>query len=271
MVRRANNQNDTKINNHGLNPILCWTGGKNRLKNKIISKIPQHDIYIEPFLGGGSIFFKKNLANKNVVGDADSKLIKFYKSFKNMNCDSLNHCKLPKNQSEFNKAIQSKDKDACSFLAVNKRSYSCKMDKPNFSEAIANDPIRGKVGIENVKKNCSVYQDKLKKATILNGDYRDTVKKHDDKKAFIYLDPPFLNTYDYSQKHVNPTDVCSLAKKVKGKVMISYNDHPEVRKACQGLNIQKVNTSYTIQKSQTDGKDKKVQELLITNYPINEN
>ena len=33
-------------------------GGKTKLRKLIVSKFPEHKIYIEPFIGGGSIFFK---------------------------------------------------------------------------------------------------------------------------------------------------------------------------------------------------------------------
>jgi len=244
---------------------LCWTGGKNRLKNTIVSLIPPHKIYVEPFVGGGSIFWKKPLAEKNIISDKNSELINFYRKLRDVNCNQLKNCKLPKNEEEFEKALSKKKISVCAYLGVNKRSYACQMDKPKFCLSTSMKKNPSKAGIENLQKSCQKYKEKLRKTKILNEDYRKVVKRYDSKDTFHYLDPPYVDTYDYGQEKVNPEDVCKLAKSVKGKIMISYNDHPRVRKACKGLKFRKVNTSYEIQKS-TTGKAKKVTELLITNF-----
>lgn len=254
-----------KDGDHSLSPALCWTGGKTRLKNRIVQKIPPHKIYVEAFVGGGSIFWKKALAEKNVINDKNSELIWFYKNLRDTNCANLNHCNLPTNDKQFKNAVGQRKKNVCSFLGVNKRSYACQMDKPHFNLSKSQGKNPKKAGIENLQKSCNKYQEKLRKTKILNEDYRTVVKQYDSKETFHYLDPPYVDTYDYGQAKVNPEDVCKLAKSVKGKIMISYNDHPRVRRACKGLKFQRVKTNYEMQKSIT-GKGKTVTELIITNY-----
>ena len=252
-------------------PPLCWVGGKTRSTNTIVSRIPEHKKYVETFVGGGSVFFKKPLAEKNVINDKNKELIGFYRNLRDGDCKKLQKCDLPNNEKEFEKAKMNKNKDACGFLGVNKRSYSGKMSystqekKFHIVRGDCNGGSCEKSNLHNVKRDCQKYQQKLKKTKILNQDYRTVVKKHDSKDSFIYLDPPFVDTNDYGQKKVEPEDVCRLAKEVKGNVMVSYNDHKRVRKACKGLKIRKVETSYEMQKSMT-GQPKKVKELLITNY-----
>ena len=43
------------------NSPICRLGGKSKLKNKIIPKIPEHDKYVEPFVGAGHVFFWKRI------------------------------------------------------------------------------------------------------------------------------------------------------------------------------------------------------------------
>lgn len=38
--------------------ILRRVGRKEKLASKLISMMPEHNIYIEPFFGSGSIFFQ---------------------------------------------------------------------------------------------------------------------------------------------------------------------------------------------------------------------
>lgn len=61
-----------------LKPIIKWPGGKSREIDKIIHLIPQYERYVEPFFGGGALFF--HLAPKNAaVNDISSTLMSFYR------------------------------------------------------------------------------------------------------------------------------------------------------------------------------------------------
>ena len=40
-----------------MKPLLKWPGGKAREIDQIIDLIPEYDRYIEPFFGGGAMFF----------------------------------------------------------------------------------------------------------------------------------------------------------------------------------------------------------------------
>ncbi|MCC7452959.1 MAG: DNA adenine methylase, partial [Crocinitomix sp.] len=38
---------------------ITYYGGKQKLVSLILPNIPQHTVYVEPFVGGGAIFFAK--------------------------------------------------------------------------------------------------------------------------------------------------------------------------------------------------------------------
>lgn len=42
--------------------ILKYPGAKNKLAKWIISYIPEHSVYVEPFFGSGAVFFNKKTA-----------------------------------------------------------------------------------------------------------------------------------------------------------------------------------------------------------------
>ena len=39
--------------------IFGSPGGKSRVSQKLVDCIPEHKVYVEPFIGGGAVFFKK--------------------------------------------------------------------------------------------------------------------------------------------------------------------------------------------------------------------
>ena len=258
------------INLHGLNfpkqsdslpPILGWVGGKTKLADKIISMMPPHKVYVEPFLGGGSVFFKKPLADVNVINDLDKDLMNFYKGVRDGSCEKIRECKLPKTIKEFDKAVEKKSRDICSYLGVNKVSYGGNMRRLAYGKS-SRDAV-------NFKSKCYRYKNRLSKQTEMTSkDYKDIVKEYDSKDTLMYLDPPYTGLIDtrvYKHNNINPEDVAKLVKSMKGKAIVSYNNHPKVRKAFKGLNFHKGDTRYELQRSNT-GTHKNVSELIITNF-----
>jgi len=60
--------------------VLRYYGGKgSKLGKFIISHMPTHEAYIEPFFGGGSVFFMKTLADVSVLNDLNSEVINFFR------------------------------------------------------------------------------------------------------------------------------------------------------------------------------------------------
>jgi len=58
---------------------LPYIGGKNRLASTIISKIPEHLTYVEPFAGGAQVLFHKTPSNIEVLNDLDFDIVNFFR------------------------------------------------------------------------------------------------------------------------------------------------------------------------------------------------
>jgi DNA adenine methylase len=51
-------------------PLLKWVGGKGRLLPELLKRVPKtFGTYLEPFVGGGALFFR--LAPEKAVGAGD--------------------------------------------------------------------------------------------------------------------------------------------------------------------------------------------------------
>ena len=65
--------------------VLCRIGGKKgKLKDMIIKKMPvDFDLYVEPFVGSGGIYFGADLKNKkSILNDSDKDVMDLYKIMK---------------------------------------------------------------------------------------------------------------------------------------------------------------------------------------------
>ena len=109
------------------------------------------------------------------------------------------------------------------------------------------------------------YQNKLKGVVILKKDYKEVIKKYDNKDAFFYLDPPYEiaikkgGYYEYSD--IDLEELRDLLSKIKGKFLMSLDITPTTKKLFKDFYQKKILFEYATKK-----KDKKVYEYLISNY-----
>jgi len=61
--------------------LIKWPGGKSREFEYIKDLMPQYERYMEPFFGGGAVFFQLK-SNKAIINDTCEELVDFYKFIK---------------------------------------------------------------------------------------------------------------------------------------------------------------------------------------------
>ena len=57
-------------------------GGKSKSVKNIVPIIPKHKTYVEPFFGGGWVFFSKEKSKVEILNDINGDLINFYNVIK---------------------------------------------------------------------------------------------------------------------------------------------------------------------------------------------
>lgn len=246
----------------GIRAPFSRYGGKSRIAEQLISMFPnpdKYDVYVEPFLGGGNVFLRKDPYNhKEVINDLDKQV---YSVFKKLQSDSKyinDHIKRHTvTKPEWLKLHESTD--PANIITSIKWSFMGR----NTHYSGTNQPI---------KTDYLPYQDRLKSVVILNTSYEHVIQKYDSPRTFFYLDPPYntktANT-DYRTDAVTPLDIYNSVKNVKGFIMISYNNDAEMKRLFKDWNIRFINTKYTnnfILKNKKDKSHKIVKELVITNY-----
>lgn len=248
-------------------PFFGRKGGKTKLVKKINKYIPKDsNIYVEPFVGAGSVFLSKRIFDLEIINDKDKDIYHIWKDVKkcgekisNMKFKpSLNKFEnLKKEQNYKNNRIRLFRNLYISFFSFsqNRQDYI-----GGFAEKLPRYN-RNTVGI-NLKKNCKKYKERLKNVKIYNQDYKKIIKKFDSKKTFFYLDPPYSYTPNDYKNFVTPIDVYNTVKNIKGKFLLSYDNSKEIRNIFKEYKIRKLNTTYKV----ALGKDMKKTELLISNY-----
>ena len=60
-----------------MKPLLKWPGGKSRELEQLIGLVPSYDRYIEPFFGGGAMYFALQ-PKVSAINDVSRDLMEFY-------------------------------------------------------------------------------------------------------------------------------------------------------------------------------------------------
>ena len=222
--------------NPSIAPILKWVGGKRQLLDQIMPLIPKDcSTYVEPFLGGGAVFFELQ-PKKAIINDFNEELVNVYLSVRD-SCEdliSLLEIHEAKHSEAYYYQIRSLDRDsgysrlppvekAARILYLNKTCYNG-LYRVNAAGQF-NTPF-GRY------KNPSIYDAaairamskylQRKSISIRQGDYRLALKGL-RKGAFVYLDPPYLPISSSS----------SFTGYTEGG--FSYDQQVELKKECDKL------------------------------------
>jgi len=95
--------------------------------------------------------------------------------------------------------------------------------------------------------------------------FAELIPRFDKPTTFFYLDSPYYGCEDYyGEGYSSQNDfqrLKDILSNLKGKFILSINDHPYIRETFRNFQIQKEQTTY-LAASKTN---KKVTELLISN------
>ena len=240
---------------------LRYPGGKTRAIKKILEYFPSDiDRVCSPFLGGGSIELALACRGVEVFSYDDFKpLADFWSvllsSPKKLSERVSKYYPLTKSkfyslQREYWKVKSVKER-ATIFYVLNRASFSGTTLSGGMS---INHPRFTKQGIEQLAEF------KIDNFHFEQMDFQDSLKKH--KKDFLYLDPPYANGEKlYGEKgsmheYFDHEALAKILTKRDGWIL-SYNDHPKVKKLYKGYTMFVPEWAYGMNTS------KKSSELLI--------
>ena len=95
--------------NNIVKPILKWAGGKTQMLGDLLPKVPKsYGRYIEPFFGGGAMFFALQPENA-IIADSNPELINMYRQVAENVDEVISYLKKYENTSEMFYAVREQD------------------------------------------------------------------------------------------------------------------------------------------------------------------
>ena len=259
-----------------LKPIIKWSGGKSD-EIKLFKKYIPHtyNIYLEPFIGGGAVYFYTN-PKKAVISDVHPELIDLYQSIKDgFSEDIYNFMVNNKNDEETyykirdEMVINSKLDNAMRFYYQRKTCFRG-MLRYNKSGKF-NIPF-GKyknINFEELKnKN---YEELLKRTDIYNKPFDYIFENYNDDNNFMFLDPPYDSEFtDYGYCKFGKEEHNKLAKcfkETKIKCLMIIGKTKFIEDLYKDYIVEEYNKNYKFKLyAGRVGDEINVKHLVIKNY-----
>ena len=269
-------------------PVLKWVGGKRQLIENFLELIPKNiNLYCEPFLGGGALFFELQ-PKVAYVNDINENLILVYKIIRDDVENLIEELSKFKNESDFFYSVRDWDRNpekynslsdverAARIIFLNKTCYNGLYRVNNAGEfnspfgSYKNPNIINAPVLRAVSKYLNSAQ-----IFLTSVDYAEILTKI-PKKTFVYLDPPYdpisttSNFIGYSKggfnrdEQIRLKECCDALTEKKIKFMLSNSKTDFILDLYSSYNITTLKAKRFIN-SVGSGRGN-VEEVVVRNY-----
>lgn len=278
------NKEETKPRDDQLRllPFLKWAGGKRWLVRDHIDLFPKtYNQYIEPFLGGGSIFFALR-PSKAILADSNARLIEAYIQIRDN----------PKYIAKLLRQHQARHSDSY-YYSVRKRIHprSAAQRAAQFIylnrtcwNGLYRVNLKGQFNVPRGTKSSVLLNtddfDSLSVALqgteILTQDFAVTLSRA-GPGDFVYIDPPYTVKHKFNafikynenifswEDQIRLRDEVKLAADRGARVAVSNADHDSIRKLYSDIGVQITITRQSIIAANRRSRGS-VDELLILSW-----
>jgi DNA adenine methylase len=253
-------------------PIIPWIGGKRRLADRLIPLFPPHECYVELFCGGAALYFLRPVpAPVEIINDVNGELTNLYRvvqhhleEFVRQFKWAISSRQVFKWHQETKPATLTDIQRAARFYYLQHHSFGGRVVSQSFGTATTAPAIN----LLRIEESLSAAHLRLANGTTVeNLPWAECLARYDRPHTFFYADPPYWQTEGYGVPF--PFEeyeaLANAMRTCKGKMMVSINDHPQIREAFAGLVMHdKLEVTYSVGTERV-GREPS-QELVITNW-----
>jgi DNA adenine methylase len=249
-------------------PIIPWLGGKRRLADLLINRFPPHTCYVEVFAGGAALYFLRHPAEVEVINDVNGELVNLYRVVKHHLEEFVRQFKYALSSRQIFKWTQDTPPEALTdvqraarFFYLQQLAFGGRVEGQTWGTATTAPPIN----LLRIEENLSAAHLRLASAYIEHLDWATCMDRYDRPHTLFYLDPPYWQTEGYGVPF--PWEQYDLMaaklRQIKGKAIVSLNDHPDIRRCFEGFGMESLSIDYTVGGGQNRAER---QELIIYSW-----
>ncbi|MDK4554396.1 DNA adenine methylase [Kingella kingae] len=251
-------------------PIIPWMGGKRRLAKRLLPLFPEHSCYVELFAGGAALFFMREQAAKTeVLNDINGQLVNLYRVVQHHFDEFVRQFDYTLTSREVFTRLHATPPElltdiqrAARFFYLQHNAFGGKPSGQNFGTATTSQAWSA----IDIAEKLQAARQRLGGVFIENEPWQRCVKRYDRPHTFFYADPPYWQVTGY-ERVFDWTEYEQLAQTMRtmqGKMMLSINDHPDIRALFAEFNITELQLAYSVGRKA----ESRIQrgELVICNY-----
>lgn len=247
-----------------------YLGGKRNLAERIIERMEviPHNCYAEPFIGMGGIFFRRTKIPKcEVINDYSNEVVNFFRIVQRHYRAMLDELRFTLAARRTFYTFLNTPIDAMTDVQRAARFFYLQHNgycgKPGSTSFAIDRHGHSRFNIRQLRIHIERLHERLASVMIESLHYSEFITRYDGADTLFYLDPPYYGCEnDYGKDLFSRDDFARLAGQlvgIHGAFILSLNDRPEVREIFAAFEIEAVQTTYGIGRSQA------FKEVLISN------
>ena len=259
-----------------LKPLIKWSGGKGDEIKQFEKYIPSdYDTYIEPFIGGGAVFF--NLAPKKaIISDVHTELVDLYSNIGQGNAGEI-YKFMEQSPNDEDTYYNIRDKMVISNSLDNaKRFYyqrkTCFRGMLRYNKnGKFNIPFGRYKTINYADLKNKDYETLLARTTVLHKSFEHVFENYNDENNFMFLDPPYDSEFtDYGYCQFEKKEQEKLAKcfkETKIKCLMIIGKTKFIEELYEGFIVEEYEKNYRFKLyGGRVGEEINTKHLVIKNY-----
>ncbi len=260
-------------------PILKWAGGKTQLLGQLLPKIgPNYRRYVEPFFGGGALFFNLKPSDA-IIADINPELISLYRTVATDVEGVIEYLGQYRNTERMFYQVRAQDWTQLSQVEAAARTIY--LNRTCFNglyrvnrKGQFNVPF-GRYRNPKIVDAMALREasELLAKTTILCADYKTVLGQHVASGDLVFLDPPYLpisrnaDFRRYTKEQFSEDEHVTLAGEVRKlhdrgcHVILTNSNHPLVRELYREFDVEIVQTKRYIS---CHGTERRGEDVIVT-------
>ncbi|MBB3759201.1 DNA adenine methylase [Xanthomonas arboricola] len=252
-------------------PMIPWPGGKRRLLKHLYPHFPAHDTYVEAFAGGAAaLLMRPRPAPLEVLNDINSDLVCLYRCVRHHLDEFVRMFRWSLVSRQMFEWAQMERPEtltdiqrAARFYYLQKLAFAGKVEGQSFG--VVASGIGPRLNLLRIEEELSAVHLRLANVVIERLPWHECITRYDRPDTLFYLDPPYWQTegYGFPFPFAQYQQIAEMMRGLRGKAILSLNDHPDIREVFGDFNVVPLQLSYSLSRQ---GSQKKACELIIKSW-----
>lgn len=235
-----------------MKPLFSWPGSKRRLAPQLLPLFPSHTTYVEPFAGAAAMLFAKEPSKVEVLNDINGEVVNLYRVVQHHLTEFANQYRWALTSRQIfdwaqltNPETLTDIQRAARWWYLQRNAFGGKATGQTFGYCVDSAP---RFNLMRLEEDLSEAHLRLARVLVENKPWSDIMVRYDRKATLFFCDPPYWQTEGYGVDFpISEYEaLAERMRKVKGQVVLTINDHPDMRRIFAGFEHTTVATTYTL-------------------------